>query len=126
VSLFSLGVLSCSVSAQAQTWWNKYDSNNYVQVTKIINQAPRPLLITSDIGGALSLSHSLDDKVQFQLTQKQKVPQVAQGFSDVFLLNPPEALRKSLETQQNYKAKLIDEPSKLWRLEAPLQKARKP
>ncbi|HEY9807236.1 MAG TPA: hypothetical protein V6D04_11750, partial [Candidatus Obscuribacterales bacterium] len=85
-----------------------------------------PLLITSDIGGALSLSHSLDDKVQFQLTQKQKVPQVAQGFSDILLLNPPESLRKSLETQQNYKAKLIDEPSKLWRLEAPLQKARKP
>lgn len=124
VVLFSLGILSCNVSASAQTWWHKYDSNNNIPVANIVNQAPRPLMITSDIGGVLSLSHMLDSKVQFQLTQKQDVPQVATGFSDVFLLNPGQDFRKSLEMQQNYKAQLIDEPGKLWRLEKQLKKAR--
>lgn len=124
VGFFSLGVLSCSVSAQAQTWWHKYDSNSNVQIAQTVNQVPRPLLITSDIGGVLSLSHMFDPKVQFQLTQKQDIPKVATGFSDVFLINPTQDFRKSLETQQNYKAKLLDEPGKLWRLEKQMEKAR--
>lgn len=124
IIVFSSGVLSCTVSSQAEIWWNKGpDRTKYnPQVAYIINQATHPLLL-SDANPVhlLSLSYLLEPKVRFQLVAKPKVFKISQGFSNVFLYKPSEEFRRALEKEKNLKFRPIKElgkfQDKLWGLE---------
>ena len=132
VMLIVLGISSCIILSQAQTSWNKYQgSETAIEVAQTINQKRRPLVLSeaaggygegepdANVGDIFSLSYLLDSKVQMLLVVEPNVPQIPNGFSDVFLYNPSEKLRPAIEAR-NYKVKpalqASDEPI-LWKLE---------
>lgn len=117
--LFSGGVLSCAMSSQAEAWWNKGASHYNINRAEIINQASRPLLISSNNslnpGDLLSLSYLLDSKVRLQLVIEPNIPQVPDGYSDIFVYNTSKELNSKLE--KDYKIKTVDKRANLRRLE---------
>jgi uncharacterized membrane protein len=100
-TLISCGVLSCALSSQAKVWWNKSHNIGNPEVTRIINQANRPLLVSdAESADLLSLSYLLNPKVRLlvkpkcytcDLTSpseaKPNLPNIPNGFSDVFFFN---------------------------------------
>jgi uncharacterized membrane protein len=118
VLVISSGVISCAVSSQAETWWNKSSHAN-PQIARIINKANDPLLISStyslNIGDIMSLIHLLDPKVQMQLVIEPIMPNIPDSFSDVFVYNPSKSFRSELEKKYNLAD--VFQYSRLWRLE---------
>jgi uncharacterized membrane protein len=112
--LISVGILSCSVSAQARGWWTKSLASNNLQVAPIVNNATRPLVISDAFYPyILSLSSLLEAKVQLQLFAKPTLPESYDDFSDIFIYNSSQALKDKFETKQNYKVEvLVAEPER--------------
>ncbi|MGF1601866.1 MAG: hypothetical protein ACFCU8_07565 [Thermosynechococcaceae cyanobacterium] len=98
--LFTLGLTSCLVISQSDTWWIKAVAADNAKTAQIINQAERPLVISSqqetNPGSLLSLSYLLEPRVRFQLIVDPKVPDIPSGFSDIFLFNPSASLKSAL------------------------------
>ncbi|MBW4667727.1 MAG: glycosyltransferase family 39 protein [Cyanomargarita calcarea GSE-NOS-MK-12-04C] len=119
VLVISTGIISCTVSSQAETWWNKGSHAN-PQIARIINQSDKPLLISSNyslnIGDLMSLSHVLDNKVKVQLVTEPNIPNIPDNFKEIFLYNPSKKLKSDIE--KKYKLNLVDKPGRLWRLSA--------
>lgn len=105
--LVILGIASCSVYAQANTWWNKVLNSNYHQVADMINSHDRPLIISDAFGynpaSLVSLSYLVKPDTQFLL-----LPAVGQSFpittlpgniSTIFLFNLPEVFRQQFEAK---------------------------
>jgi uncharacterized membrane protein len=118
VVVISSGVISCTVSSQAETWWNKGSHKN-PEIARIINKANNPLLISSNyslnIGDLMSLIHLLDHNVQMQLVTEPSIPKIPDTFSNIFLYNPSRQFRAELE--KKYKLVDVFQYSRLWRLE---------
>ncbi len=108
--VISCGVVCCVISSQADTWWHKISSYHNPQSARVINQTSQPLVISNpsdtNTGQLISLSYLLDEKVKFQLIGQPNIylPQIPAGFSDIFLFDPSETLRKRLE--QEYGAEI--------------------
>ena len=134
--IFSGSVLSCAVDFQAQTTWSKDLNKNTPAVAHILNQAPSPLLIGSpSVTQLLSLSYLLGSKVQllvepkcridcvtYKLEYKPQLPEIPEGFSDVFLFNDgsPERWIHLLKKEQMYKLEPIFSKSQevlLWKVQ---------
>lgn len=119
--LISSGVISCIISSQAEAWSNKMASNSNPQLARIINQSTNPLVISgytpTNPGNLISMSYLLDPKVRLRLIldPKVNVPQISQGFSDVFLYRPPNQLLDLLK--KNYKIEAVQDRNRLWRIE---------
>ncbi|WGV26921.1 glycosyltransferase family 39 protein [Halotia branconii] len=119
------GLVSCRVSYQAETWWSKGVSYGNPQVAKMINQSKRPLLITNSVGinfgNVFSLSYLTQPKVRFQLMQNQNIPQIPDGFSDIFLLNPADNWRRQIANKYQSQTNIVyqDEYYSLWKLVKP-------
>jgi uncharacterized membrane protein len=118
------GVVSCAVSSQAETWWNKGASSSLPQVAKIINQASRPLLLGDSFGmnygTAFSLSYLVEPKVRFLLLRDKTIT-FPKGFTDVFLLNPSTTLHQGIEKKYKFKINRVyrDTSYSLWKLVKP-------
>lgn len=117
--LLSSGVISCIVSLQAETWWIKNTSNNNPQIARTINQAVHPLLLSNsartNLGNIISLSYLLEPKVRLRLTVEPNLPQIPNGFSDIFLFEgSSDELHLQLDNVKNYKIEPIFK--ELWRL----------
>ncbi|MBW4451233.1 MAG: glycosyltransferase family 39 protein [Nostoc indistinguendum CM1-VF10] len=116
------GLISSRVSSQAETWWNKGMSYGNPQVAQIINQATRPLLISdalgNNYGNVFSLSYLLEPKVRFLLVNNQKIPQIPDVFADLFLLNPSNAWRETIEKKYRLKTDIVysDNYYSVWKL----------
>lgn len=122
VLLLSGGIVSCAVSSQTETWWNKRTtSDDQVQIAHIINQFQQPLLLVDreDKHAVFTISYQTEPKVRFQIVPKINNLKIAEGFSNVFFYEPSQALRDELEKKQNYKTKIIYKGRKqsLWQLE---------
>jgi uncharacterized membrane protein len=119
IGVFSIGVLSCVVSAQSQGWWHKDPTYYYPQVAEFINQVPQPLVV-SDAGQAnvMALSYLLKPEVKFQLGGKDSEFPIAKGFQNVFAYRPSQGMQDRLK-QQNYQLIPVYEPGQLWRLAQP-------
>ncbi|MFE1745205.1 glycosyltransferase family 39 protein [Coleofasciculus sp. H7-2] len=116
IAVVSSGVISCAISSQQEIWWNKTLSQTKYnpQVASIINQATHPLLVSDELLTLiLPLSHALDPKVRLQLVVKPDVPQIPDGFSDVFLYRSSQKLKKALK-KQNYKIEPAYETGEVW------------
>jgi uncharacterized membrane protein len=100
--LIGLGIISCGVYAQADTWWNKSINSNYHQLGSVINQGDRPLVIADAYSyypvSLISLSYLVQPDTQILL-----LPSVGQTFTvdslpetagTVFLFNLPEVFRQ--------------------------------
>jgi uncharacterized membrane protein len=116
------GLISSKASSQAETWWNKDMNYGNPQVAQIINQSNRPLLISdalgNNYGNVFSLSYILEPKVRFLLVNNQKTPKIPDGFTDVFLLNPSETWRETIEKKYKLKTDIIygDKYYSVWKL----------
>jgi hypothetical protein len=69
-----------------------------------------------NLGEILALSHQLDLKVKLLLVEEPHIPNIPDGFSDVFLFNPSQTLQNGLEKERSQKIERVDERSRLWRL----------
>ena len=122
--VISIGIISCTISSQAETSWNKVVSYNNHQVAQLINQSNAPLLISNsfgiNFGNIFALSYLLNPKVRLQLINDniemgfRDVPKIPNNYRDVFLLNLPDPLRENIEKQYGWKLSLIYNDSHLW------------
>ncbi|MCC5657399.1 glycosyltransferase family 39 protein [Nostoc sp. XA010] len=116
------GLISSKVSSQAETWWNKGTSYGNPQVAQVINQTSSPLLISdalgNNYGNVLSLSYLLEPKVRFLLINNPKTPTIPNGFTDVFLLNPSDTWRETIEKNYKLKTDIVysDQYYSVWKL----------
>lgn len=116
IAVFSAGILSCVISSQAETWWNKYSSYYNPQVAQIINQTSQPLVISSQkrVSRITSLSYELEPKVRILLVDGTSIPNIINNFSNVFLFRPSAELQSQLEKEQ--KLQIAHSLGQLWRL----------
>ena len=121
--VISAGVLSSTISSQAESWWNKSNSYYNPQVAQIVNQASDSILISHyswhNSTQLLSLSYLLAPKVKLQLLSTPDASQIAGGSSknhQVFVYNPDDLFRHAL-IEAGYQLDAAYEPGHLWRLE---------
>jgi uncharacterized membrane protein len=116
------GLISSKVSSQAETWWNKGMSYGNPQVAHIINQTTRPLLISdalgNNYGNVFSLSYLLEPKVRFLLVNNQKIPNIPDGYADIFLFNPSDTWRETIEKKYKSNTDIVysDNYYSVWKL----------
>jgi uncharacterized membrane protein len=118
VLLITLGVLSSTVSARAQMWWNKSRNEDAPSVAEYVNRARTPIIISDgEVGDLLSLSYLLEPRVSLKVqsicytscskdspqTATTKLTNIPNGFTDVFLYKPSEFLRSKLSIEYNIK-----------------------
>jgi uncharacterized membrane protein len=108
--IVAIGLMSCGRVVQAQQWWNKYFSNCNPAIAQIVNQSPRPLVISDGTGGVffdhglsnlLALSHYLKPDVSLQIgLETRPLSGIAnEGYSDRFVVTPSASLRDQLNQQ---------------------------
>lgn len=129
--LLVLGISSCAVYTQANTWWNKSLNSNYHQVAELINTSDRPLIIVDSFGynpvSMISLSYLLKPDVQLLLVpavgNSFTVQQLPAGVQTIFLFNLPEVFRKRFESrfQQKLTSVFYDPWNQVWKNNAPLE-----
>ncbi|MEW5858946.1 MAG: glycosyltransferase family 39 protein [Cyanobacteriota bacterium] len=115
VVLFSIGILSCAVSSQAEAWWNKIHNYDTFPISRIINKAERPLLLyrfSNKFGTngnyVMPLAHLLAPKTQIMfLFQDDEIPKIPDGFSDIFVIKPTKKFQNSIKEHQDYAIKLV-------------------
>ncbi|MEL6383762.1 MAG: glycosyltransferase family 39 protein [Cyanobacteria bacterium J06626_18] len=108
--------------------WPKFLSYHIPVIARTVNQSPNPLVISSSFGinygNVFSLSHQLNPEVPLLLFDLDQVPnastpsKLTEKFRNVFLLNPSDELRASIEQRENTEADLIfnDFHLYLWKL----------
>jgi uncharacterized membrane protein len=111
-ALLLVGVVSCGISWQATTWWNKGDSYANASIAAFLNRLQQPLVISSmgdtTLGNAISLSHLVHDGVRFQLVKDPRVPQVPkQGDRFLFFASP--TLVQGLQTTYSFTLEPIEQ-----------------
>ncbi|MEH2455024.1 glycosyltransferase family 39 protein [Nostoc sp.] len=112
------GVISCIVHSQAQIWWNQLPERyqEYPKIANIISQGNKPLLITDDniMPSIQILGHLVAPKVRFQIVEPNKLPDITNGFSDIFLFKPSDFLQTGIEKIYNSKLQQINDL--LWKI----------
>lgn len=115
IALVLGGVLSCAINSTAQIVVSKRLNQENPGVASVVNQSPRPLLITNiDVAHLISLGYSLDPKVRIWAevncstcnlnpeTMNQLSPSnIPSGFSDVFLWVTPSTEEKFIQEVKN-------------------------
>jgi uncharacterized membrane protein len=100
VLLFSLGLGSCLMISQMESWWTKVVDPDNAYIASIINRAERPLVISTDSdtnpASIISLSYLVKPQVKFQLVVDPKVPDIPPDFSPIFLFHPSDTLKQGL------------------------------
>jgi hypothetical protein len=98
-------------------WWHKSyaKSRHDPAAARIINQYPRPLVISDEIPGrVLSFTHSLQPQVQLQLLPRAQIAPIPTHFQPIFLYRPSDQLRQGLE-RQNWQVEPVYK-SWLWQM----------
>jgi len=76
--VFTASILSCSLSASAETWWNKGLNYHNPRIATVLNQLDRPIVVSAwnnnVLGSVVSLAHLVDDDVQFQIFPDAQLP----------------------------------------------------
>jgi uncharacterized membrane protein len=130
--LITGGIIACSVSSQAQVWWNKSipRSAYYPAVAAMINQVEGAIVVSDDDPASLlAISYLLKPDTQLQLVSTPRQLKIAEGFAlfeipargRIFLLNPSRRLRNRLERKYNakvlYDDRTMSQPEvRLWEI----------
>ena len=120
IALLSVGVLSGTISSQAETWWSKRTTSyDEIQAASIINKASQPLFIAENLFRTLPLSHRLAPNIKILVVNQANVPKIPEEFSQVFFYQPSNNLKVKLEQEQKYKITMAYKGRKLdlWELE---------
>lgn len=122
--LIIAGIVACTLSSQAQVWWNKSTQKSayFPPAAAIINQSENPLVISDgDPISLLSFSYLLQPEVRLRLLQNPRQISPSGSWAGAFLLNPSNTLKNRLTRSTNLEAVPIvlegleDKPH-LWRL----------
>ncbi|MEH1779216.1 MAG: glycosyltransferase family 39 protein [Nostoc sp.] len=111
------GIVSCMLSFQAQLWWIKVPQRyqEYPEIANILSKTNKPLLISdADMIFIQTLGHLLDPKVRFQFVPQEQLPEITNGFTDIFLFKPSDFLKAGIEKIYNSKLQQIDRS--LWKI----------
>lgn len=105
-ALVSMGIIGSLFVAPKTVWWTKSVSRSgfFLPAAEVLNRADRPLVL-SDSGapiGLLGLCRYLDPEIPFLLYLKTEVPQIPDGYNEVFLLRSPDEFASQIESEQNY------------------------
>ncbi|MGF1493403.1 MAG: glycosyltransferase family 39 protein [Microcoleaceae cyanobacterium] len=117
-----VGILSCAVSSQADTWWTKPASYSNPRIADIINQSSSPLVISDNsginIGNLISLSHLLHPHVRLQFVEQNSTDslQISSDFSDIFLYGPSDSLATEVQKQTDSELERIDNVFEFYRV----------
>ncbi len=127
--LILLGVLSCSVYSQADTWWNKVLNTNYHQVADLINSSDRPLIVVDAFSynpaSVVSLSYLLKPDTPLLLLppvgNSFAVKELPVGVKTIFLFNLPEVFRQQFEARYQQKStQAFQDPwNQVWKANSP-------
>ncbi|MBD2544113.1 glycosyltransferase family 39 protein [Planktothricoides raciborskii] len=133
IGLIFAGLLSSTVSYNAEAWLNKIGSYDKIEIARIINQKFYSLVVSdADFWGIMPYAHRLDPKVHLQIfpsseemsaTNSATNPEVDpdaltrlfEQYSDVFFLSKSEAFINRFQQNTNYKIEPSDLPG-LWQL----------
>ena len=107
VIFFSVGVFSCAVASQAETWWNKGLDQGEIamEIARIVNQTDSPKIASNSRAFALilPLSYYLEPTASLKLIEEQNIDNIADDFKeDFFIYRPSSPFLKELEENQNY------------------------
>lgn len=117
VMLFLAGILSCAISSQSETWWNKYSSYYVPQVARIVNQNPAPLIVGDQPIRLITLSYLLQPTARVILGTSASIPHIPDNAGAVFLFHPSESLRRRFDQEQAYTITAVHEHGYLWHIE---------
>ncbi len=117
ITLAALGIVSCSVSAQASTWWIKYSSYYQHDVAALIQQAETPLVVSNNPIRLMALSHTLPSETTAYLYQ-DRLPLERLPFDthQIFVVNPDRDLVQAIDQQPGYRLQPVLEQGFLWQL----------
>ena len=119
--LLIAGVVSCTLSAQAQMWWNKGLTYHNLGVARILNEATYPLLMirTLDysLGNTISLSYLLKPDVMLMFVGDSEVPDLSANACEIFLYYPSEKLYQNLVRAYSGEIKFSEVAPELIRLQ---------
>ncbi|MCT7976909.1 glycosyltransferase family 39 protein [Laspinema olomoucense] len=119
VALLGVGIVSCAVSASAETWWNKYSCYYDVEVAQLVNQAENPLVIGSNdrLSRLMALSYKLNPEVRFLLLTDSDRLEMTEPSSSLFLFRPSLELYQNLESDPRYTLTPIHPFGHIWTVE---------
>lgn len=123
IILISLGILSCTISGQTESWNGQEDF--IIQSSHIINKATHPVVISDDdiVFGLMPLNYRLDPHVRLMLVTQPKKVAIPHGFSDIFLFSPSQELLSFLQDKREWGIKSAYQSSYLniflWKTSSP-------
>ncbi|BDI18020.1 hypothetical protein ANSO36C_38220 [Nostoc cf. commune SO-36] len=117
-------VISCIAHYQSPIWWNQFprDNQEYSKIANIVNQADKPLIISDEdnlLPPVEVLTYLVDPKVRFQIVEINKLPEITNGFTDIFLFlfKPSDFLKTGIEKVYNSKLQQVNRF--LWKITKP-------
>ncbi|NTW21650.1 MAG: hypothetical protein HGA42_19710, partial [Nostocales cyanobacterium W4_Combined_metabat2_030] len=121
IVLILLGIVSCTISSQADTWWNKEWGDANPRIATIISQANNPLVVSdlgySSYGNIVYLSYLLNKRIKFQLFYKSQIIEIDKNnYSEIFFYTARSLSPGEVETKLNSKAEPIcrDKRQQVW------------
>ena len=125
-AIFTASLVSCSVSAFSQTWWNKGVSYFNAETAIAINAETAPLIISdrgqnfTNKGNLISLSYRLNQDVELLLLSYPPKPEILQTLSlpsnkPVFVYRPSGKLKNALRSEVG-QLEIVSPNSGLWKL----------
>lgn len=120
IALVALGIISCTSSWAAESWWHKYDNAYLPPIARMVNQAKQPLLLSDNVsdrsvGNLLSLSHRLNANVKLQLATETAMLPMPDTVSTVFLLRPTDTLLSKLQQDKTHQLTQVYRVIQFWR-----------
>lgn len=108
------GVVSCVASARAAAWWHKPIGRYNLEVARLIGDTEKPLVVSDRLGPLLSLSHTIDPRVNVLIIPRGHAAVIPDGFATVFVFYPFPELEAKL--RRAYEFEPVHETARLWRL----------
>lgn len=119
VVLLGVGIVSCAVSASAETWWHKYSCYYDVEVAQLVNQGQNPVVIGSPnrLSRLIALSYKFNPEVRVLLLTDRDRLKITDPSSSLFLFRPTEKLYKNLESDPRYTLNPLHPLGHIWSIE---------
>jgi uncharacterized membrane protein len=95
------GLVSCAISSQAGSWWNKALDVNTPSIVKVINSSRSPVVILPRnmlIGRVFSLALMLDSTVNM-VSNRSGTCNDIDHFNEIYLIEPSEVLLDSIKNR---------------------------
>jgi uncharacterized membrane protein len=87
--LMTEGVIFCSIFLQADTWWNKYGSEDILSFTQIIQQVKDPLILVNRQHPESLIFYNLQPQVKLLFVEDRQLKVNSfEGMGNIFFLNP--------------------------------------